>query len=493
MFRQVITNTELTSDIANDCFSNITGDRYRDDNSFLATLRALIAPRMSEDESLYLSYSVSTFSKDTVRDHQPKNIISSMLNGFNSSFKGRIYINNVASMSETDNTAILEMVKSNFCRAYKGWHPLPRVTELFKGQFYTLCFVNPELKSVVVFVESLSYSKWHYLQCAILGFFPWYFSPEQGVSQEEMNLINTLRNKDDREYLNCIKEIAKKYDFRAAKIKKLLDGFENRYVQVEINSVREQINRKNRDINSYQSHINDTLSSKNDLEVRLLGLETKLANNEGNSEIMDYFLVNKKLELEYVDGRYITFVVKDYIAYFDEDVVKRVIDNPSSYVYRCDYRTERDAYIPDEKVKKLMYAIFIDQNIKIRVCAAYRININGGIDALSGHDFGDIQREYIPNQHIQDYSCMGNYTQAINSALQNHDYISAVEQCIASAKSLNFTDSTVMNKFMADFYGRRNQNCKWMELPDGSLVTPAQAADWVYEQENTSQEENANE
>ena len=52
MFRQTIALTPLTTDAANSYFSNITGDKWDNDNSFLATLRALVAPRIKEEDSI---------------------------------------------------------------------------------------------------------------------------------------------------------------------------------------------------------------------------------------------------------------------------------------------------------------------------------------------------------------------------------------------------------------------------------------------------------
>lgn len=46
MFKTTISQTPFTSDVANGYFQNITGDSYMSDWSFLATLRALLAPRM---------------------------------------------------------------------------------------------------------------------------------------------------------------------------------------------------------------------------------------------------------------------------------------------------------------------------------------------------------------------------------------------------------------------------------------------------------------
>ena len=78
---------------------------------------------------------------------------------------------------------------------------------------------------------------------------------------------------------------------------------------------------------------------------------------------------------------------------------------------------------------------------------------------------------------------MGNYIEPINRALQKRDYITALEQCIASAKSLNFHDSTVMENFVRQFTSNSGGSYKALELPDGRVVTPRDAIKWIEEQE----------
>lgn len=501
MFRQAINQTALTSDAANSYFEHIRGDSYNGDITFLSTLRALIAPRMADGESLYLRFDQSSCSESTIRETQPKRLITHLTRNVDINQHGIIYIHSVQSGRQEDNTVCLDVIKSNFARVYSGWHRLPRVSDLFRSQFYTLCFVNPELKSVAVFVDSLSQSKMHYLQCAILGFFPWYFSPKKGVTQEEMDLINTLRAKEHNDYSACIAKLAERYDFRTARIKQQLAGFETMYERQQSDTVRYNITDCDNKIDRYNQSISEQLAYRRDLEIQLLGLEAKIAAGGESSEIMDYFIHNKKLDLDYVDNSDMVFVVKDYISYFDEDNAKRVIDNQNSFVYSPDGRACNN-YIPADKVKELMYAIFIDQTIRIRVCAAYKFALTGNVSGLSNYHFGAEYASYMPNPHIQGYHCMGNYSRPINEALQRHDYISALEQTIASAKSLNFTDSVVMSYFMRTLYGLGDSESvrarrKWFELPDGTCVTSAQAADWVWAQnhpdeqgENTDEQSN---
>ena len=67
MFKNSVVSTPLTTDAANAYFSNITGQKYGTDNSFLATLRALVAPRMKEGDSITLKFGRTDYTADAIR------------------------------------------------------------------------------------------------------------------------------------------------------------------------------------------------------------------------------------------------------------------------------------------------------------------------------------------------------------------------------------------------------------------------------------------
>ena len=134
-------------------------------------------------------------------------------------------------------------------------------------------------------------------------------------------------------------------------------------------------------------------------------------------------------------------------------------------------------------MKKLMWAIFVDQILKMKFCAAYEFQLDGCVTAHRGYRFGESCEDYMPNPHIYYHSCMGDYDSKVNTMLARNDYVSAIEQCVASAKSLNFGDHTVMCKFMEVITGARELNNKCIELPDGRVVNPKEAIKWLEEQE----------
>jgi len=294
-----------------------------------------------------------------------------------------------------------------------------------------------------------------------------------------MNLVYSMREKTSDAYMNAIKALSETFDLRQFRIKYLLDGFETKFERREQERDRNEIQACINNINYYNRSIGEQIRIKNDLQTRLLGLELKVEQTGGVSEIMEYFMCNRRLVLENVNEDSMVFAVKDYLTYFDEEAAKRMINNKSSYVYDGMSR-----YIAKDKMEKFMNAVFVDQTLRIRVCASYRFSLNGNVFPNQHHSFECEFDGYLPNTHIDRYGCMGNYSSAINQLLRDNDYIGALEQSIASCKSINFGDSTVMREFMAILYGHNtNYSNKCVELPDGTVVTPVEAIEWLEAQE----------
>jgi hypothetical protein len=487
MFKTSIKTTSLTTDAATSFFSNITGGCFGNDNSFLATLRALVAPRIKKGESISLVFGNSSYSAATIGNVPVERAVHAICDTYNiEDMREHLVVHNLSSNQE-DNLANLKLLGEKFTSCYTGYYRLEKVKEFYRKSFDTDCFINPERRSVVVFVDNLDNRKLHYLQISILAFLPWYFNPEEGASELEMELINSLRETSSQKYEACLAKIAEQYDFKTARVKQLLSGFETRYEKIECEKVRREIANVDTEISNLNARIGSMLSRRNDICIKLFGLERKISEGEGGSEIMEYFLCNNKLVLESVTERDMFFSVKDYLIYFDREMAERTINNSRSFVYSV--LDGQDSYrgISAEKMKKFMRAVFVDENprLKIKTCAAYRFDLNGNVSPMGRHEFSHEFADCMPNTHIDKFTCMGNYSKTINQLLVNRDYIGALEQCAASCKSLNWGDSTVMKEFMRVIWG--NSDCGYnnccVELPDGRVVNPASAIQWLEQQE----------
>lgn len=479
MFRNMIRETPFVSDAANEYFSNIKGDAWSSDVSFLSTLRALLAPRMKENDELYLSFSQTNYSEDQLSGLTPSRALSACVGSWIDN-RNMIHVHDFRNnVSTASNDAWMKMVEGHFTEKYEGWHRVEKTTAFFRKIFYVLCYINPERRSAVLFVNMLDARRLHYLQCGIFAYLPWYFDPQAGVTEQEMLLIASLKSKTSGDYEAILASMAEAYDFRTARTRRLLRGFETRYEQQQCDRVKRDIQDILRRMETLDNQMADYLRRKRDNENLLMGLEAKIAEGNDDSEIMDYFLRNKQLILENVSGTTLQFIVKTTLDYFDEDLAKRIIENARSMLY-SNHGTPYRGQITSDEMKLLMTKIFIDQTMKIHFCAAYQFQLEGTVSPLSGHRYGPECRNCLPNPHIHSYNCMGSYSRVINECLKNHNYIGALEQCIASGKSLNFGDSVVMEAFVSNIYGLSgDKDAHYIESPDGKMLTVKEAVAWI--------------
>lgn len=474
MFQEVIRQTPLTGNAADSVFTQVNGDPYRDDVSFLATLRMILHGRMPAEDSLYFWSHRSDRGTHRFRDGSAQNDIECAIGCDVNDIEGnRLILTYLELYSDEDRKNVMEFIDKHFVECFPEWEKNQRVTDLFRAQFRTLCFFNKELKSSIVFVERMDYRIYHLIQTAIGGFLPWYFGKEMGNKEEILELLYSMREKTSEKYLAVLRKFADKFDFRSERIKSSLDGFELVALKSRLQNVEQKIDEIMRNIRDYNSQIVRLMQQKFEFDIQYTGIQTKLSSGETDNELMSYFLSNKALVLSSVNGSRLIFGVKTYLEFYDEDTAKAVIQNPHSYVYAC-----QTGSITREDMKKLMTAIFIDNVFKIRMCSAYYIDLTGGYECIARFRYDSEFDGYLPNPHINRYGCIGNYAIEIGECMKRNDYVMAIEQCAASCRSLNFNDSPVMNEFMNNMYTYGRQT-GFIEAPDGELLKPAQAIEWL--------------
>lgn len=398
--------------------------------------------------------------------------------GYDTSYKlnnNKLYVHNFAGAEESVGysfTVIDEYFKGT------GYKKIEKVTQFYSKSFNVSCYINEDMKSAALFVDNLDMRKMHYLQVSIVAILPWFFKGRAEVTPLEMELICSLSKKSEDEYLKTIQKIASGYDFRSGRIKRLLEGFETQLEKLTLNRAKEDRTRIERDLESIQREFSECLKRRDELLIRILGLQTKIDNASSESEIMEYFLANKNLILVETTNDKITFIVKGVLTHFDPEMADTVISNRNSFVYR------KNNIEKDNRVEKFCRALFLDCSIKMHICAAYRLGMTDGVIAISGYHYDPFEEliNYIPNPHINNYSCMGDNQRVINELIRkNNDYVSSIEQCVASALSVNWSDSIVMGDFLKNIESVQK---KCIELPNGDMVSPSEAINWIEREEN---------
>lgn len=471
MFSEAVYQTVFTDAPAG--MFKIDGARVEDD-TLMSVLRAVLPPRMGDD-TLTVRYDKT--------DYRP----SESNNGETDASRITECIdytqpNHLCVFSHNrGNGKYVQNLADGFVSQNEGWTYIKRVTEFFKGNFNVLCFVNESIKSTVLMIELNNIPRIHLVTCALFTMFPWYFKKEDGASEEEIALMQSLRKGTISDFQDALAVFEDRYDFYSPRLS-ALEGIETSWIKAEIQQRRRSIDESDERIRSFMASISDMLKEKENHQIRMHGLEWEL-DHRSESELKEYFLMAKdRVRFATSTDNEFTFYVTSEMTYWDDDFAQTLIDNDRSLIHK-----HYGIIDPDDFVK-LFKAIFIDRNMKLRMCAAYKVNTNRyRVFGVSGFDYGRTAKTYLPNPHIQQYSCLGDYEQALVQMMETHNYIGVIEQCVVSAQSLNLTDTTVLERFCE--YLNRNTN-KYVVMPDGSFATVKEACEYLNkEDENHEQKD----
>lgn len=482
MFFKNLCNLTLTSEIANDLFPNIFGDCYSDDTSFIATLRALVAPRMSKDDTICLKVRTVNPRESYLRDCGETDKMAYLSDYCISN--NTILICGFYGTSEKNRSAALATIDDSFIRVYPKFSELKDLSAFVANQANMRFYINEEDRSVVVFVDNLDLRLYHYVQSLISRLLPWYFK-DKPLENQERELVKSLIRRTATGYERLIEEFANKYDFRRKKIEKLLDGFETAAKRQHLRIVDNELNNIENSIDYNVSQYRDYIRQREAKMIEKAGLMAQINSGCNESEILDYFMCNKHLDPVRVNGTQLEFIVKCYLENFDVEMYERISSNFNSYMY-CDYDVTNDVFADVKVRKKFMDAIFSDEPIlKIKTCAHYLIDLTGYVEARAGYQYPIEYNDMLPNAHIHYYSCLGNQRPLIEEALRNGDNIGAIEQCVCSAKSINVGESATFTYILKAIFSLSAN--KIIELPDGTSCSPTEALGWLEAQETNTE------
>lgn len=471
MFQKTIASgsVPLTGENADLYFENkITGSPVLRDHSFTASLRALLGNRIGDGR---LSFAPVRYdSPDELQpgiDLDPADNTLMLVY-----FRGRGNTDEVNSMIDT--------MKGKF-DALEDYQFVEKPTQIFERAFRVYVWYSEKRKSAAILTGTMDIRKLHVLQICIPKALPWFFpdaesgKTEDKYTADERALLASFQQTSEKEYIDAITKLAQQYNMREVIIRKRLGGVTKHIHEIELSRAQEHIRDLESRISDYYREIESYLRDRENEMTRIYGLKARIKENGEGSDLMDYFLYNPCVFLRRVSGTSIYFTCSGYLENWDDDKAETTIEADSSFPYEIaggDYGVDTD------KFKNLLRAIFIDRSIRIRVYADYEIDLSGHVDTAHFDEHDSSIAEYMPNPHIEHYDCLGDYKRRILDCLSSGNTLEAFNYCLASSRSLNWTDYTVMSKFIREICNDL-ADLRCFELPDGSAVNMAEAMRWA--------------
>lgn len=472
----------------NGVFENIAGNDFDGDYTMLATLRALLFPRIPKDEYFtfnYCRWSVTEFTGYNAKDiigrigRPDNNLIRFVgLSGTDDSIQEKVYkaLDNpkTGAVKEYGLTELVD-IESHFKAKYK-----------FNMRFY----IKPEMNYCIVFFESgkLNCKYFHTFVAILPRYIPNLFKDENMLTPEETEMCRTLVEKDstDQDYINALNGLAERMDIRKLIIDKVISGFQKRIktqqLQVETNRFRDILNKIENTLNSYEA----LLESKNDCTIRIEGLKYMIDNCLSDDELVDYFNLHKNIDLLGTDGSRIDIIIKTVLNNYDPNGYETFAKSGGIY---NGYFIDNATFNTMDNRKLLMDNLFNENPLlKIKMVGYYRLNINGRAASCRHYSYPSKYRDYIPNPHLDMHNCLGNNEPIINKCLADGDTISAIECCTASCGSVNIHEtSQTFRPFMELVF---NSTRKIIVNNEGVDMTPAEALEWLKNRTGENNEAN---
>lgn len=447
-------------------FVNIVGDgTFKGDNFALAMARLLLKPRITEEDTV------------TVKVVDPNHTAWSTWAEDGKQFIDEISMENAVMFCVWDKLE-RAMTLVNMNKSLSGWEEYTTRELSLIGEQLGISlriFRNNERKSTVVFTNTPDYESWHYLTCLFKVFYPWGI---RCTTETEQGFVKTLFGSrgTDKTYKAMNDMVYNIVDVDIVRKKYYLCGYEGKLKNIQRRRYADQMEDIMRRINEKLNGVRELYKQYNEKALVVEAIDNNINNGNNNNELMNYFLSNKNITVESGDDDgEIVYVVTGYMTLYDPEVAQEYINNGSSIMYSELSRID-DSFFSKERIRKLMTEIFVESNIKIRMCSAWKISFGGCVLPVRHFSYRDKYKSYFPNPHLDKYGCLGGWQQVLEESCDKLDYVYAVDTTCAENGNLNLSDTVVLRGFLSELF-RRDMTV--LELPNGQVVDSIAAVKWM--------------
>lgn len=474
MFFNAITGLQVTDPVAARVIPGVivNGNGPDGDQSLAATTRILLGKRLKEDEKFYV-YSYLMENMEGIDDMEGKTLDDLVRAEPNSLTV--LYTDSDKYMSSTTDSAVRQ-----------GLQELPKCnlyTEAYK--YAAKFFIDEENHRTYVLLPTTSNRCYHLIQGLFSLMAPQYFPNRRAdMTDEEFDLLNSTNEIDSDLYVSLISKMQKEYDFNRERVMSLLDGFKKKVAQREIDRARRDFENLLQEALTYEAEYAKRMERAHQVNMKLLGAEKLLQDaQEKSSELAEFFLANKCLNLRNVEGEVLDIYVNTYLNQWNPDEYDSMINNTRSHLYTSVSVVSNSPFREKKNVRKVLDAIFGENaQFKVRSLARYIIDI-GRSSVRSECRGASVPEEYRPaiyNPHLYFHNCLGGNGPIMNQYLRDGDIEGCLAQCIASAQSINISETVTAGEFVRYLF-ETQPVC--LELPNGKVVNANEALTWLNEKE----------
>lgn len=446
-----------TTGIVDKVMGNIRANSYQNDQTMLANLRAIIAPRLGKDEIFTGSYVESSVV----------GIGDNYCEGDNNHFTIVNLTNDQDTLFDQFDSKIKELT---------DFQELTDIEKYLKEKCEINCRLVAGLKANIglIYVQKLNIRTYHLMQSFIHRCFPNLFK-DKPITEKEKEVLRGLTKSNSESYINAINELSKEFNVRDLILDNLVKGFEKKNTDKIIATLERDIQNIYADINAIMEEHKRKIRQLNETSIKINGMKYGTENSK-EDELYDYLKSRKNIDIVNVDNEIISININTFFEHFDTE--QWMAFRKRGGVIE-EYRGSNPAFAKAEDRKLFLDAILNEFPVlKVKMVGGYDLNINGYISTrcLEG-----TVRDVCPNPHLEFHHCLGGNGPKIQEALRKGDMILAIEQCIASAGSVNLAETgPTFGPMIRNWFTWTDR--KMFVNEEGTEMTATEALNWLKEQ-----------
>lgn len=458
---------------ANIVMKKIYGSSVNGDVSMIATLRALLFERLSDEEELIFQYYDKT---------QAPNANASITDAVDRIFGARS--NNSLTIVNVPDKGVFDNIVAHFPDKEMAEHEEIKLTNdtlyaehmLDKAKLHIRAYINEENAICCILVHQLNTKLFHLIQSLIPRYFRKFFV-NKPLQEDEHAMLKTLTMHSGAEYLNAINKIGARMNLREAFLRGMVKDFEKREMETLIRKAEERLRTLSNNIQDYMQRYSQAIRDHQDQMYRIEGMRAGLENKGDNSDLLDYLLRHPNIDIVRMEGSRLDIEIRTTLDIFDMDTWEHYVRKGEIF---NNYSNLPEQFKNAEDRKLFLTHLFADDGLlRLKVRGYYTLNLNGSVDTEMRHTFKPNCDHYFTNPHFLYHACLGSNRHQISQQLANGEIIGAIECAMASCKSINMGEITqTVRPMFRDLFAH---NKKVIQTSDGASMTPAEAIIWLKE------------
>jgi len=376
--------------------------------------------------------------------------------------------------------------------ADKGYVIKETIGALLQAKASVKCIAayNEEKNSAVVLINSRNLKFYHLLLSFLSLLLPSLFK-EKPLTEADIEIVKTLSKSDGKAFITRIRQAIEPYaeNFRRMLLSGLMKSMHEKKIASAYNNVE---NQRMAVRNAEQSYAEAMRALKNYIVV-YEGMKVTEEYTKADEDLVEYLTTNQLIHNMSLEGSVLQFSVATILNNYNEDAWRTFSER--GYIYSGSYDNDgrHDIQLLDVFKDKNNRKIFLDSlfcespEFGIKIAGNYKIDFDSCcVTTARNYNYVDkdpMYASYVPNPHLKIFSCLGGYERRINKAVQEGNYIGAIEMCCASAGSVDLDETEqTFRPFLGWVMSSRE---KILRRKDGVEMTPEEALIYMIDKEKS--------